>query len=203
MGNICIQKKNTQMPENIPSDEQLVEQSLANNQHFEKLVNRYEQKLTRYIRRFTDNQAFLEDILQEVFLKTYRYLNNFDTSLKFSSWIYRIAHNEAINFLQKNKISETISLDGDDEKKLIDIIPDRTDLPTEINKKETKETVHKVLKTLPVQYMEVLILKFIEEKSYEEISDILKKPSGTIATLINRAKTQFKNNFIKLTSHKS
>ena len=86
------------------SDAELVLLALKNQQFFEHLVHRYEKKLARYVRRFSglDNES-TEDVLQEVFIKIYVNLNDYDASYTFSSWAYRIAHNETINFLRKNK----------------------------------------------------------------------------------------------------
>lgn len=176
------------------SDAQLVVLTLKNQEYFGDLIERYEKKLFRYIRRFTGLQKeSIEDVLQEVFVKVYKNLNNFDEKLSFSSWIYRISHNEAVNYLRKHKNKE-ISLENDDENvtSLIEILSDGTDIVEDIKKDETKKHVWKTLMKLHPKYREILILKFIEDKEYKEISDILRKPMGTIATLINRAKKQFK-----------
>jgi RNA polymerase sigma-70 factor, ECF subfamily len=177
------------------SDSQLVTLALKKQDAFEELVNRYESKLFRYVLRFsglTDQCA--EDILQEVFVKIYRNLNDFDPSLKFSSWAYRITRNETINYIRKNKKNKNLSLQTDDEDtaNLIDFLKSEDDIPEEIAKKELSAEVHEVLSRLPEKYKEVLVLRYLEELDYSEISDILKKPMGTVATLLNRAKSQFK-----------
>ncbi len=177
-----------------PSDEQLIQESLKDKNKFATLVERYEQRLLRYIKRLTghtNNQA--EDILQEAFIKIYRNLNNFDPNLKFSSWAYRITHNEAVNHIKKTK--ETIPIETDDQetKNLINILESDTNIPEEISKKELAEKVQKTIEDLPKKYRDVIILYYLEEKDYAEISDILKKPTGTIGTLLSRAKSKFKH----------
>src|SRR3989344_5032191 len=88
------------------TDEEIVALVLADNSaHYEYLIRQYENKLARYVERI----AFLrkddvKDIVQETFIKAYRHLNDFDVNLKFSSWIYRIAHNETMSFLRKMKV---------------------------------------------------------------------------------------------------
>lgn len=181
------------MNQNV-SDAQLVALALKEKDNFEKLIERYEAKLSRYVKRFTGlSNESTADILQEVFIKVYRNLNNFDQKLSFSSWIYRISHNEAINYLRKNKNNE-VSLETDDENvvNLIEFLADDTNVEAEAIKEETKRTVWKILMKLSPKYREILILKYIEDKEYKEISDILRKPMGTIATLLNRAKKHFK-----------
>jgi len=175
------------------SDEQLVQESLKDKNKFAILVERYEQKLLRYIKRLTDNHSNLsEDILQEVFIKIYRNLNNFNPSLKFSSWAYRIAHNESINHIRK--IKETIPIETDDTEtaNLINILESDTDIQEEVSTNELATKIRKIVHKLPKKYKDVIILYYLEDKDYQEISDILKKPTGTIGTLLSRAKTKFK-----------
>ena len=177
------------------SDAEIVKLTLRDQEMFLHLMQRYEGKLSRYIRRFAyvDTQT-VEDILQEVFIKIYKNLNDFDLDLSFSSWAYRITHNEAINYLKKLDRQKSIPLESDDEDvvSLIRILESDVDIVKELSKKELQKKVQEVLSMLSPDFREILILKFLEEKEYKEISDILKKPMGTVATLINRAKAQFK-----------
>lgn len=176
------------------SDKQLVRLTLKNPDYFECLMERYEEKLFRYIRRITNlDKESAEDLLQEVFLKVYRNLNDYDPDFSFSSWVYRITHNEAISAIRKLKARpETINLKNDEGVDFLNIIPSDIDLRRDYIRKELALKVRKLINQLPEKYRTVLILKFLEEKSYEEIADILQKPSGTVATLINRAKEQFR-----------
>jgi len=177
------------------TDSELVSLTLKDSEAFLFLVERYEEKLLRYVRRFAGlGRQCAEDVVQEVFLKTYRNLNDFDQSLSFSSWIYRIAHNEAVNYLKKLSGKQTVGLEGDDENvvSLIDVLASDIDLVKTLKKKEIVKMVQNVLSGMSEKYREILVLKFLEEKDYLEISDILKKPMGTVATLINRAKAQFR-----------
>jgi len=176
---------------NKKSDEELVVLVLENQDYFLYLVRRYENKLTRYISRISNlNLDETEDVLQEVFIKVYKNLNGFDTSLKFSSWIYRITHNEVISNFRRIKNKATIiheDLDGNIMKN----IADELNIEEEINLEFLKNNLFEILDQMDLKYKEVLVLKFWEQKSYSEISDILKKPEGTVATLINRAKKHF------------
>lgn len=173
------------------SDESLVERSLKNPEDFIYLVHRYEAKLLRYIRRSTAaSQEDAEDLLQEIFIKVYQHLNDFDQDLRFSSWIYRIAHNHIISAHRKKTARPETYYPEDDE---LERIASDVDIARDMERSEFNRHVRDVLSTLDPKYRDVLILQFIEEKSYQEIADILKKPLGTIATLINRAKKRFEN----------
>ncbi len=179
--------------ENIP-DEQLVQLSLKDQDCFYYLMKRYETKILRYINRLTNvSHEEAEDILQEIFIKAYQNLNGFNQKLKFSSWIYRIAHNEIINQYRKNKLRlAVIPLNIEDKANLIDSISDKTETNGEYESLENAEKIREALAMLPDKYREILVLRYLEDKSYNEISDILRKPPGTVATQINRAKASFK-----------
>jgi len=177
------------------TDTELVEAALRNSDEFGKLMTRYESKLARFIRRITNfDQATVEDILQEAFIKIYQNLNGYNPSLSFSAWAYRIVHNEAINHFRKTSHYQIIPLETDDEDgaDLIDILTDKTDIPADLSKADKSKEVRLVLSMLSPKYREILVLKFLEELTYEEISDVLHIPMGTVATLIGRAKKQFK-----------
>jgi RNA polymerase sigma-70 factor (ECF subfamily) len=174
------------------TDEQLVAMTLKNENAYAFLVERYEEKLGRYVTRISGGtKEDTEDVLQDVFLSAYKNLNDFDQDLKFSSWIYRIAHNKVISHFRKvTARPKTVTYEGDTQ--LLNILASSQDLAKELERKYTAEEVRGVLETMDDNYKEVLFLKFLEEKDYKEISDILEKPMGTVATLINRAKKQFK-----------
>lgn len=173
------------------TDEELVALALGNQDYFVHIVERYEQKLLSYIIRISGlGREDAEDVLQEVFIKTYVYLNSFDSRLKFSSWIYRITHNEVINSYRKKKVRPQSALDLDD--KFLDNLASDMRTDGHMEGLYLKENVRRVMEHMEPRYREVLVLRFWEDKDYSEISDILKKPMGTVATLISRAKANFK-----------
>lgn len=177
---------------NKKSDEDLIELTLKDPDFFSYIINRYQDKLSLYIRRISNiNFEDAQDILQEVFLKIYLNLNDYNSSLKFSSWIYRIAHNQTISRHRHLKSRpEGNSLDLDEG--LIDRLSSEEDILQELDKKISRKNIIKILNSLDKKYRDVLVLKFLEEKSYQEISDIIKKPSGTVASMINKAKEKFR-----------
>lgn len=186
----------TEMTKNPVSDQELVKKALNDVHAFGELIERYQQKLIRYILRishFTSEEA--EEILQESFLKAWKNLNDFDTSLSFSSWIYRIVHNQTISRYRKESSRGEVNKAALD-KQLFHLKSEDLELGEKVDKKLTAEMVHNILDTLPRKYRNVLVLKFLEGKSYQDISEILKKPMGTVSTLINRAKKAFKKQLL-------
>lgn len=186
------------------TDAQLAVLALEDQEAFVPLVERYEAKLLRYVRRLTGlDMESTEDVIQEVFIKIYRNLNSFDPDLSFSSWAYRIAHNEAVNYLRKHRNKETISIESEDDEmvSLLDVLEADVDVMDDVARKELQQKVRAVLMKLPTKYRDVLILRFLEDKDYKEIGDILRKPEGTVGTLLNRAKEQFKRTAKKNNVH--
>lgn len=129
-----------------------------------------------------DEHEMCEDIAQEVFIKAYQSLNGYNPKLKFSSWIYRIAHNLCVDYLRKRNKKNHLSLDIEDEESqaLIQKIASDDNIAKNIQSHETNQAVQSIIQSLPDKYRTVIILAFIEGKSYEEISDILQIPIGTV-----------------------
>ena len=154
---------------------------------------RYEDKLSRYIRRLgirnEDDQA---DVLQNIFIKVYKNLYGFDTALSFSSWIYRIAHNEAISFYRKKRVRpEGHLVDAQDE--ILGLLASTEENAEKVfDRTINAEEVDRAFAHIDQKYRDALILRFFEHKEYEEISDILKIPPGTVGTLIHRGKKELK-----------
>ncbi len=170
------------------SDEKLVEKIRSEDSElFAEIVGRYQQKLYRYLRYLTNRPSEAEDILQDVFIKAYRNLLGFNTKKKFSSWIYRIAHNEGVNFIKKLNRRKEISLQGSGK---IDSIPDgkNNSLLDNQERKEIQKKVKECLDELETRYREPLILYYLEDKNYREISDILRTSTNSVGTLIFRGK---------------
>ena len=179
------------------SDELLAAKAPTDMACFELLIERYQGKLKHYILRISHfSEMETEEVLQEVFIKLWKNLNDFDQTMKFSTWIYRITHNETISGWRKAKSrgdTEQATL----EPEMFDQIADEFDFIKGVEAKFTAERVQSVLAELPEKYRHILVLRFVEDLSYDEISDILQKPPGTVATLLSRAKAQFKNLYLQ------
>ncbi|QQS60952.1 MAG: sigma-70 family RNA polymerase sigma factor [Candidatus Moraniibacteriota bacterium] len=174
------------------NDEDLVSRSLLNRDFFGCLVKRYEAPLLRYIHRITNvSSEEAHDLLQESFIKAYSNLNGFDVTLSFSSWMYRIVYHQVISAYRKKSIRpEGHLLDIDDE--ILGRIKTEENILKDIERKDISRLVQEAIESLDEKYREVIVLYYLEEKNYQEISDILEKPPGTIATLLNRAKKKLR-----------
>jgi RNA polymerase sigma-70 factor (ECF subfamily) len=174
------------------SDAEAVRATLQDRNAFGILVKRYQMPLLRYIQRIGNiDREVAEDILQEAFIKIYTNLNDFDPSFAFASWAYRIAHNETMRFFRKQKNKPRVVTD-ESELELFTTIPAELDIPGDIDSTTRAGLLAKGVQRLKPQYRDVVILRFFEGKSYDEISDILQIPSGTVATHIARGKADLR-----------
>lgn len=162
---------------------------------FGVLVGRYEDKLMRYGRKFLSRHEDIQDIVQDVFMSAFQNIQNFDTAQRFSPWIYRIAHNAFVNRLKKNSYNPLILIDFDT---MISHPAYEDPAPLEREQKEMRVMIDKGLDALQPKYREVLILHYLEDMSYKEISDILQIPSGTVGIRLKRAKDALRVTYEKL-----
>ena len=165
------------------TDEQIVELVRTEDKEiFREIVERYQNKLFRYARYLVQDEHKAKDIVQESLIKAYVNLYGFDVNKKFSSWMYRIVHNEAVDEIRKSS-KTVLGLPLEALASLTDVDHN----PSEnFEKEEARGMVKRCLAKLPVKYREVLALFYLEEKSYNEISDILRTPMGTVGTRIHR-----------------
>ena len=171
------------------TDEEIVALSLTDTAFFGHIVSRYEGKLSTYIRRLgIRTKEDREDVLQNIFIKVYKNLNGFDTSLSFSSWIYRIAHNEAISWYRKSVVRPEGHLVDSGEDILALVSSPEATAEKLFDEKVNARELERALRAVPEKYRDPLILRFFEHKEYDEIGDILKIPQGTVGTLIHRGK---------------
>ena len=184
----------------LKTDQELVRESIVDRHAFAALVAKYEAPLRRYMKRLGINSPEdADDVLQEAFIKAYVNLNDYDPSLPFGAWMYRITHNETISHFRKQRVRPRV-VETEEDLVLFENIVDTTDIPAEIDKKILKAAVYKALAGIAEQYRNVLVLRFLEEKSYDEIAEILQIPSGTVATYISRGKRELKDILKKFTS---
>lgn len=163
------------------TDEELVEIiRSADRELFSVIIDRYEKKLFRYAFNLIKNELKASDIVQEAFIKSFINLKGFDTKKKFSSWIYRIVHNEAMSSVKKYRKEVPILDDMDFQS--------NENIEKDFEKKEISEEVTQCMDQLSLMYAEPLALYYFEDKTYDEISDILHIPPGTVAIRIKRSK---------------
>ncbi len=157
----------------------------GNTEDFGELMERYEGKLTRYLGRFLGDKDTLADVLQDTLIKAYVNIQSFDEKHTFSSWIYRIAHNEAVNAIKKKK---SIPFSWFDADALVPYFAHHDGTEQQLDNATLKKDLEGILDKLPPMYREILILSFYEELSYKEIALVLKIPISAVGVRINRAK---------------
>ena len=172
------------------TDEEVVEHVLGHDpQCFDEITRRYQGKLMAYLWRFVGDADEASDILQDVFVKAFNKLDTFDLEKKFSPWIYRISHNEAVNHLKRKSRKHFIGLEdistSKDKLKASDTDDASLD---QWFQKELRAEIKDALSQLPPHYREIIILRYFEDQSYQEIGKILDKPTNTVGTLLRRAK---------------
>lgn len=173
----------------ILDNELIKEITTTSPDRYSQVIERYQGKLFAYLYRLIGEKEEAEDLLQDVFIKAYKNLRSYDTNRKFSSWIYRIAHNEAVNHIKRKSLKKFISLENvTSSKDKLESSSPEDNAETAWIRKETSKEVEEAVNRLPMKYRQVLFLRFYSDKSYEEISEILGKPVNTVGTLIKRAK---------------
>lgn len=173
------------------SDNETIKKVLEGDKDcFKDLVDTYAQKIFAYLYRFLgNNKDDAEDLTQEVFIKAYQKLNSFDLEKPFSPWLYRIAHNEAVNFIKKAFRKYEVHLEEDHWNN----IPAPNDnIERMLDQEKQNELLQLGLSKLKPKFRQVLILHYFEEKSYEEIAEIIGKPRNSVGTLIMRGKKYLK-----------
>jgi RNA polymerase sigma-70 factor (ECF subfamily) len=177
------------------TDAELVERALAGFEDgFRTLVTRHQRSVYNLLARMLRNPALAEDLAQETFLKAYSHLRTFDPRYKFSNWILRIAHNAAIDALRRRGPQEvpidappTAELGRLDER-LVD--PDSDEAVRRIERQELSRILDAALDRLRPEYRQVVVLRYQEGLSHEEISGITGHPVGTVKSNLHRARAE-------------
>ncbi len=169
------------------TDEMLAKALRSDTRVLGEIIERYETKLSRYIQRKSNaSSEDRKDILQNIFIKIYKNINDFDPDLSFSSWAYRIARNEMVDWYRREKRRPHLSLEGDEG--VMQTLASELGADIAAQKAELRQAIEEAVQTLPEKYQDIVELRFFEEKSYDEIADILALPPGTVAVRINRVK---------------
>jgi RNA polymerase sigma factor (sigma-70 family) len=191
-------KQNTESVTNQPKsasgqeDYTFVQEARAGNQEaYTRLVEKYERAIFFHINRMIHNPGIVDDLVQETFLKAFNNIQSYDTTYAFSTWLYRIATNHSIDYLRKRKL-ETLSIDQPlqtkDGELGIDLPDEHAETDAEILTKERSLIIFDAIHNLPDRYRKIIQLRHMEEKSYEEIAQILDLPLGTVKAHIFRAR---------------
>ena len=174
------------------SDEELMARVQSNDEYaFELLVERYQHALTTFDGRFVGHAPHVQDILQETFIRVWRHRMRYKTVAKFSTWVFTIAGNLSKTELRRRKIRRGVYIGTGSEthdEERIDIVDEFADPERDAEREEIRRVVAEEMEKLPDAYRAAVILRDIHDKSYEEISDILGVPVGTIKSRVNRGR---------------
>lgn len=188
-------KKNTSREsasESSREDDKLVAAAVEGDEHaYAQLVDKYKRALFFHIAKMVREREQIEDLVQESFMKAFGNLKSYNTDYAFSTWLYRIATNHSIDYLRKRKL-QTLSIDDSRKTKDGELemqLPDDSSVTDRnIIRKQRQNIIHNAINDLPEKYREVIRMRHMEEKSYQEIADLLDLPLGTVKAHIFRAR---------------
>lgn len=165
---------------------------------FEELVRRYQRPITGYVFRLTGDYEASLDVTQEVFIKVYNSIEKYSPEYKFSTWLYRIAHNAAVDHLRRNSITPQ-SLETENAEGAYEIqIESRTPSPEQDRERsEWRIEIDAVVRCLPAPYRDLILLRHARDLSYDEIADVTGLPLGTVKNRLFRAREMMRSMFVE------
>jgi RNA polymerase sigma-70 factor (ECF subfamily) len=165
---------------------------------FEELVRRYQRPIATYVYRMVGDYESALDLTQEVFIKVYGSLSRYRSEYKFSTWIYKIAHNAAIDHLRRHTTREQALVDdfGGEEREL-PIANGKPSPEQEYAGKERRAEIEQVVSQLPATYRELIVLRHSQDLSYEEIAEVTGLPLGTVKNRLFRAREAMRQQFVQ------
>ena len=166
--------------------------------NFEELVRRYQRPITGYVYRMLNNYDASLDVTQEVFIKVYNSLERYSSEYKFSTWLYRIAHNAAIDWMRRNSVNqqsiEAENADGTYQLQIESLQPN----PEQMRERsEWRTEIETVIKCLPPVYRELIVLRHTQDLSYDEIAEVTNLPLGTVKNRLFRAREMMREMFVE------
>lgn len=176
------------------SDEQLVSRFKEGSMEaFEELVRRYETKIYNLVYRFMGNHADAGDLAQEAFIRAYRALSKFRGESSFSTWIYKVTANVCRDELRKQRRKKNISLDELEGGQREIAVADTSSLPEEtFERRELQNRIQVYLNQLSEDHRLILLMREMQDMSYEEISEVMQCSMGTVKSRLSRARTALK-----------
>src|SRR5256885_8562007 len=171
------------------ADGELVQTAVAGREaSFEELVRRYQRPIAAYVYRMVGDYDSALDLTQEVFIKVYNSLDRYRSEFKFSTWIYKIAHNAAIDHLRRHAVREQ-ALMGSVEGECREVaIESRLTPEQESERKERRSEIESVVQLLQASYRELIVLRHSHDLSYDEIAEVTGLPLGTVKNRLFRAR---------------
>jgi len=173
---------------NVLADGELVQSALAGRESgFEELVRRYQRPIAAYVYRMVGDYDAALDLTQDVFIKVYASLSRYRSEFKFSTWIYKIAHNAAIDHLRRNAARDH-AVTRDDDRTETKLESRRLTPEQESERNERRSEIEVVVQLLSPAYRELIVLRHSHDLSYDEIAEITGLPLGTVKNRLFRAR---------------
>ncbi len=181
------------------SDAELIVKSISGREEsFEELVSRYQRPIVSYVYRMLNDYDSSLDVTQEVFIKVYKSLERYSSDYKFSTWLYRIAHNAAIDHIRRNsKKLQSLETENQDGTYEMQIESPRPTPEQDRENSEWRTEIESVVKCLPTVYRELIVLRHSKDLSYGEIAEITNLPLGTVKNRLFRAREMMREMFFE------
>ena len=181
------------------ADCDLVSRAVAGREDgFEELVRRYQRPIAGYVYRMIGDYESALDLTQEVFIKVYGSLTRYRSEYKFSTWIYKIAHNAAIDYLRRHATREqALVSEADGEQYELSVESGKLTPEQESEREERRAEIETVVRQLPAAYRELIVLRHSQDLSYDEIAEVTGLPLGTVKNRLFRAREMMRQQFIR------
>jgi RNA polymerase sigma-70 factor (ECF subfamily) len=181
------------------TDGELIVNALRGGEdNFEELVRRYQRPITGYVYRMLNNYDASLDVTQEVFIKVYNSLSRYSSEYKFSTWLYRIAHNAAIDYMRRNSVNQqSIEAENADGTYQLQFESPQPNPEQMRERSEWRTEIETVIKCLPTGYRELIVLRHTQDLSYDEIAEVTNLPLGTVKNRLFRAREMMRELFVE------
>ena len=181
------------------TDGELLAKAIAGREDsFEEIVRRYQRPITNYVYRMVGSYDAALDVTQEVFIKVYNSLDKYSSEYKFSTWLYRIAHNAAIDWMRRNSVvQQSLEAENADGAYQLQIESPQPSPEQMRERSEWRQEIESVVKCLPTVYRELILLRHTQDLSYDEIAEVLNLPLGTVKNRLFRAREMMREMFVE------
>lgn len=183
----------------LVSDADLVSTAIRGGEaSFEELVRRYQRPIVSYVYRMLNDYDASLDVTQEVFIKIYNSLERYSCDYKFSTWLYRIAHNAAIDHLRRNSVNaQSIETENGDGAYQLQIESLNPTPEQDRERSEWRAEIETVVRQLPPAYRDLILLRHSRDMSYDEIAEVTGLPLGTVKNRLFRAREMMRGLLIE------
>jgi len=188
-----MEEQNSRVSKNTQEDRKLVADAKKGESYaFERLLKKYRKSVYYMLLKMVKNADDAEDLTQEAFAKAFNSIEKFDSKFAFSTWLFRIATNNCIDFIRKKRV-QTVSIDqpveGDDGSSMrFDVKDENLDPNESMLKQQRKRYLRMAIDRLPEKYRVLVELRYFQELSYEEVANELQIPLGTVKAQLFRAR---------------